>query len=80
VDKYGMSAEEQREGESLDDRLAEEVPDVTAANVDPRDAEDVTDADEALAGSDANPESHGEHAGQIDGAPEDGESLFPVVE
>lgn len=28
VDKFGMSAEEQRQGESLDDRLAEEVPDV----------------------------------------------------
>lgn len=46
VDKFGMSAEEQRQGESLDERLAEEVPDV----------------------------------GENDGAPEDGESLFPVVE
>lgn len=28
--KFGMSSEEERQGESLDQRLAEEVPDVTA--------------------------------------------------
>jgi hypothetical protein len=28
ADKFGMTAREQREGESLDDRLAEEEPDV----------------------------------------------------
>jgi hypothetical protein len=80
ADKFGMSAEEQREGETLDDRLAEEVPDVSPADVDPRDAVDAADADEALPGSDAAPEDHGKHEGQIDGTPEDGESLFPVVE
>ena len=45
ADKYGMSAEEERRGETLDQRLAEEVPDVLEV-----------------------------------GTPEDGESLFPVVE
>ena len=38
ADKFGMSAEEQREGESLDQRLAEEVPDVGEADTDPSDA------------------------------------------
>lgn len=30
ADRFGMSSEEERQGESLDQRLAEEVPDVTA--------------------------------------------------
>ncbi|MGE0217035.1 hypothetical protein [Mycolicibacterium sp.] len=55
ADKYGMSAEEQREGESLDQRLAEEEPDVTA-------------------------DEPGVHRGQVSGSPEDGDSLYPVVE
>src|SRR5688572_9548844 len=38
VDRFGTTAEEQRRGESLDDRLAQEEPDVAAA-VDPVDAE-----------------------------------------
>ncbi|MEH3139802.1 MAG: hypothetical protein PGN37_06385 [Mycobacterium kyogaense] len=60
ADKFGMSAEEQRQGESLDQRLAEEVPDVGA--------------------SDAPPVGTTQPDGQIDGTPEDGDSLFPVVE
>ncbi|MFB1298284.1 hypothetical protein ACAG24_022475 [Mycobacterium sp. pW049] len=61
ADKFGMSSEEERQGESLDQRLAEEEPDVTV---------------------DANPPggSASEGGEQIDGAPEDGDSLFPVVE
>ena len=31
ADKFGMTAREEREGESLDDRLAEEEPDVPTA-------------------------------------------------
>lgn len=53
ADKFGMSAEEERQGETLDQRLAEEEPEVTVNETDPRPA---------------------------DGAPEDGDSLFPVVE
>lgn len=80
VDKFGMSAEEQRRGESLDQRLAEEVPDVDESDIDLRDAADGAGGDEPLLGSDAAPVVPGEHDGQIDGAPEDGDSLFPVVE
>jgi hypothetical protein len=71
-----MTADEQDEGESLDQRLAEEVPDVTATDVDPRD--DVDDG--AYPGSDVAPPVSGVHRAQIDGVPEDGDSLFPVVE
>lgn len=56
ADKFGMSSEEERQGETLDQRLAEEVPDMTPDDIDPV----------------AVP-------GQIDGTPEDGDSLFPVV-
>src|SRR4051794_16723729 len=64
ADKFGMSADEEREGETLDQRLAEEVPDVTPDDVDPRDADATVDLV-------ADP-------GQIDGTPEDGDSLYPV--
>lgn len=67
ADKHGMTAEEEREGESLDDRLAAEEPDVT-------DAVGTPDADTERA------EGAGRHRGQVDGAPEDGESLYTVVE
>lgn len=80
ADKYGMSAEEQRQGETLDERLAEEVPDVTASDVDVRDAGGLEVADKAILGSDATVSDPGVHRGQIDGVPEDGEPLFPVVE
>jgi hypothetical protein len=80
VTKFGMSAQEQAEGESLDQRLAEEVPDVTPDDVDPRDADDALTADIAYPGSDVAPPDPGEHEADIDGTPEDGESLFPVVE
>jgi hypothetical protein len=62
ADKFGMTAREEREGESLDNRLAAEEPDVLngeAPDLDlPRRA----------------------HRGQIDGTPEDGDSLFNVDE
>ncbi|WP_442930011.1 hypothetical protein [Mycolicibacterium sp. BiH015] len=80
ADKFGMSSEEERQGETLDQRLAEEVPDVSVGDIDPRDAGEAPDADVAMGGSDAAPVDPGVHRGQIDGAPEDGDSLFPVVE
>jgi hypothetical protein len=54
-----MTAREEREGESLDDRLAEEEPDVST--------EVTTGADAADDGG-----SGRAHRGQIDGTPEDG--------
>jgi hypothetical protein len=60
ADKVGMTAREEREGESLEDRLAEEEPDVVP---------------------DAGPPAERParvHRGQIDGTPEDGDSLFNV--
>ncbi|MGE2833356.1 hypothetical protein [Mycobacterium sp. SMC-4] len=81
ADKYGMSSEEERQGETLDQRLAEEEPDVTAESVDPRDGADApVDSDVAIAGSDTPPEDPGEHHGQVGGTPEDGESFYQVVE
>jgi hypothetical protein len=62
ADKFGMTAREEREGESLDDRLAEEEPDVLTGEV----------PDQELPGR--------AHRGQIDGTPEDGDSLFNVVD
>lgn len=79
VTKFGISGEEQREGESLDQRLAEEVPDVTPDDVRPADADGVSD-DDGSVGSDAAGDAPGRHRGQIDGTPEDGDSLYQVVE
>lgn len=66
ANRFGMTAREEREGESLDARLAEEEPDVTAADV-------------AVEPLDDGPPGRA-HRGQIDGAPEDGDSLFEVVD
>lgn len=78
VTKSGMTAEEEREGESLDQRLAEEVPDVTPDDINLADAEERVN--EVIDGTDVAPAEPGVHHGQIDGAPEDGESLFQVVD
>jgi hypothetical protein len=64
ADRPGMTAREEREGESLDDRLAAEEPEVGTA---------------AVAGS-PDVEPGRAHRGQIDGAPEDGDSLYTVVD
>jgi hypothetical protein len=79
VTKFGMTAQEQAEGESLDQRLAEEVPDVAPDDIDPLDGDDDVAGDESV-GSDLAPEDPGVHLGQVDGAPEDGDPLFQVVE
>jgi len=77
ADKFGMTAREEREGEPLDQRLAAEEPDVlsdvTAA---PADADVDADVDGDI--DDELPTRA--HRGQISGAPEDGESLFEVVD
>jgi hypothetical protein len=62
ADKFGMTAREAEEGESLDDKVAAEEPDVLSGE-----APDLDLPRRA-------------HRGQIDGAPEDGESLFNVDE
>jgi hypothetical protein len=72
-----------REDESLDERLADEEPDVAPSDIDLRDADDkVSDtesmSDDALDRLDL--QQHGRERGQIDGTPEDGESFYDVVE
>jgi hypothetical protein len=68
ANRFGMTAREEREGETLDQRLAEEEPEVSADSIDEADGS-VTDGSIGRA-----------HRGQIDGAPEDGESLYEVVD
>ena len=72
---------EAREDETLDERLAEEEPDVRPDDIDLRDADDTTPETESVS-DDAldhvDPEQHGISRGQIDGTPEDGESFFDV--
>lgn len=71
ANRFGMTAREEREGESLDARLAEEEPDVSP---------DAAPGLEATIGpSDDGPPGRS-HRGQIDGAPEDGDSLYEVVD
>ena len=70
-----------REDETLDERLADEVPEVRPEDIDPRDADDTPQETESVS-DDAldhlDPDQHGINRGQIDGAPEDGESFFSV--
>ena len=72
------------EHESLDERLAEETPDVSPADIDPRDADDTADAEVVSTSNDEldrlDPQQHGRERGQIGGTPEDGDSFFDVVE
>ena len=73
-----------REGESLDEKLSAEVPDPSPADIDDDDADD-SNADPAQVVPDdrldhLEPDDTGRDEGQIDGTPEDGDSLFPVVE
>ncbi|MFZ3270585.1 MAG: hypothetical protein WA285_18550 [Mycobacterium sp.] len=60
ADRFGMTAREEREGESLEARLAEEEPDVVPEPGPPVERPARV------------------HRGQIDGTPEDGDSLFNV--
>jgi hypothetical protein len=70
-------------GETLDEKLAEEEPDITPDDIDDDDADDergdtVEEPDDVIDRTD--PEVRGVDEGQIDGTPEDGDSFFPVVE
>jgi hypothetical protein len=70
-----------KEDETLDERLADEVPDVGPDDIDPRDADDT--ASETVSMPDdqldrLDPAQHGTERGQIDGTPEDGDSFFDV--
>ena len=72
---------EAREDETLDERLADEEPDVRPDDIDLRDADDTTAETESVpddALDHVDPEQHGINRGQIDGTPEDGESFFDV--
>jgi hypothetical protein len=60
ADRFGMTAREELEGESLDDKLSAEEPDVLPD----------TDVDQERPAR--------VHRGQIDGTPEDGDSLFNI--
>jgi hypothetical protein len=69
--------------ESLDERLSEEVPDVSPDSIDLRDADNGSPEVESMSNNDLDhldPEQHGRERGQIDGTPEDGDSFFDVVE
>ncbi len=67
ANRFGMTAREEREGESLDARLAEEEPDVSDTSYPTADPLDDGPPGRA-------------HRGQIDGAPEDGDSLYEIVD
>jgi hypothetical protein len=74
---------EAEEDESLDERLADEVPDVSPDDIDLRDADKSPSAVELMSDDNLDhidPEDHGRVRGQIDGTPEDGDSFFDVVE
>jgi hypothetical protein len=60
---------EEPDGESLDEKLAAEEPDLTPPA-----------SDAGVAMDHIDPQDHGTDRGQISGTPEDGDSLFPVVE
>jgi hypothetical protein len=77
-----------KDDETLDERLADEVPDVSVADenvVEPSDAHDSDEggglelvADDEIDRLDT--QRHGREEGQLDGAPEDGDSFFDIVE
>ena len=71
------------DNETLDERLAEEEPDVSPDDIDVRDADDGERETESMS-DDAldrlDPQEHGRTRGQIDGTPEDGDSFYDVVE
>jgi len=71
------------EGESLDERLSDELPDVSPEDV-PADDADAADRSVELESEDEldriDPQQFGRERGQIDGTPEDGDSFFDVVE
>lgn len=81
---------EAKDGETLDERLADEEPDIDVDYDEPGTggATDAHDSDAGggldLMSDDAldriDPEHHGRDSGQICGSPEDGESFFGVID
>lgn len=94
ADKFGTTAREEKEGEPLEQRLAEEEPDIepeelpdrpVAATPDDELTEELVDevVDDETTDIEEIPghvESSRVDRGQVSGSPEDGDSLFPVVE
>lgn len=94
ADKFGTTAREEKEGEPLEQRLAEEEPDIepeelpdrpVAATPDDELTEELVDevVDDETIDIEEIPghvESSRVDRGQVSGSPEDGDSLFPVVE
>jgi hypothetical protein len=79
---------EAKDNETLDERLAEEMPDYVG---DDESGEAVSDAHDSDAGGGLtlvsnydidrmDPDRHGRDSGQIDGTPEDGDSFYDVIE
>jgi hypothetical protein len=60
---------EEPDGETLDEKLAAEEPEALARP-----------SDEGVQMDRINPDDHGTDQGQVSGTPEDGDSLFPVVD
>ncbi|HYP93708.1 MAG TPA: hypothetical protein VER34_11335 [Mycobacterium sp.] len=71
---------EEPDGESLDEKLAAEEPE----RPDEGEAAAATDDDTGLLSDDeldrVDSEDHGRDKGQIGGSPEDGDSMFPIVD
>jgi hypothetical protein len=67
---------EAKDEESLDERLGDEVPDVTVDS-DEGGGLELTPDDEL---DRLDPSVHGRERGQIDGTPEDGDSFYDIVE
>jgi hypothetical protein len=83
ADKHGTSAREASEGESLDDKLAVEESDPSIERPDDYEAVDESGDTELLGDDEIDrilPDHHGRDRGQIDDTPEDGDSIFPVVD
>jgi hypothetical protein len=89
--KYGLTPREAREGEPIDYKLGAEEPDPAGRPLDDdqddEDSEDDRDTPPDRAEPEPDdviehiyPEDNGEHHGQVDGTPEDGEPIFTVVD
>ena len=73
---------EANENESLDERLAEEVPDVGPDDIDTARRRRHARATGSMSDDELDridPSKHGRERGQIDGTPEDGDSFFDVM-
>ncbi len=83
ADKFGVTSREELEGESLDDKLAAEQPEPSVDTLADSDPTGLDDDTELIADDEIDrlvPDDHGRAEGQVDGTPEDGDSIFPVVE